>query len=214
MNKIKKILGILVVAAGCAVAMPGTAEAAAINPIMLTDGDITQTVNGVDFTIRKDYNHPYVEYTAAYGSKYNRQLVVEMVITNHSGKAFNYTAYLAAADANGKALVNSNNLAAAQFGTIENNASATVQVIYLLTKDNDVNTFTLSYQHMDYSAAYFADMNAYLNGAMTVTDVALRHPSTMVTFTVNYPMQQPGVGGANRKSAIRGSVLGGTTTSK
>lgn len=183
------------------------ANAATITPIMMTQGDITTTVNGVTFTVRKDYNHPYVEYTSAYGDQYNRQLVVEMTITNNTGRAFNYTAYMTAVDANGRQLVNADSLAAARFGTVENGASATLVTTYLLTKANDVSAFTLGYQHMDYSNAYFADMNAYLAGGLSATDLALRYPQTPVILTVNYPMQQPGVGGADRRSAIKGSIL-------
>lgn len=211
---IREMLGIMVVAVGCAVAMPQNAEAATITPIMITDGNVTQTQNGVTYSVRKDYNHPYVEYTSAYGDRYDRQLVVEVTITNHTGKAFNYTAYMTAADANGQQLVNANALAAGTFGTIQNGASVTLQSIFLLTKANDVTTFTLGYQHMDYSSAYIADMNLYANGLLSAADLASRYPQTPVTLTVNYPMQHPGVGGANRRSAIRGSVSSGTTSSK
>lgn len=208
----KRILGILVVAAGCALAAPQQTEAATFTPIMMTEGNVTQTVNGVTFSVRKDYNHPYVEYTSAYGDKYNRQLVVELTIANHTGKAFNYTALLTATDANGRQLVNADSLAAARFGTVENGASATVVATYLLTKANDVTTFTLGYQHMDYSNAYFADMNAYLAGGLSAADLASRYPQTPVTLTVNYPMQHPGVGGADRKSAIRGSITSASSS--
>lgn len=153
-------------------------EAAAITtPILITDGDVTQTAGGVTYTVRKDHNHPYVEYTSAYGDQYDRQMVVEMTITNQSGAAIGYMAYLAAADCKGQALVNADPLAPYRIGILENGESATVLQIYLLTKDDDVTTFTLCY------------------------------PPTSIYMTVNYPMQQPGVGGADRKSAIRGAVI-------
>lgn len=207
MKKIKYLIIAALVGAGLAVAaVPQEASAATLNPIMLTQGDYTQTVDGVEFTVRKDLNHPYVEYTNAYGTGYNRQMVVDMTITNHSGKAFNYTAYTTAVDANGAPLVNADSLAAAKFGTLKDGESATVLAVFLLTSKNNVNTFTMGYQHMDYSAQYLADMNAYLAGTMTAAEVAIKYPQTPVIFTVNYPFQQPGVGGADARSAVKGSI--------
>lgn len=170
----------------------GTAQNAyavsAGSPILITQGNVETTLNGVTYSVRKDYNHPYVKYTSAYGDQYDRQLVVEVTFTNQSGAPIGYQAYMAATDANGKELVNADPQAPLRVGILENGASASVMQFYLLTKENDVSTFTLSY------------------------------PATAVSLTVDNPVQKPGVGGANRKSAIRGSVTSGaaatTTTSK
>lgn len=178
MKRIQHILAAGLAAFMLAAVAPQQAEAAAITaPILLTEGNVEQTVNGVTYSVRKDYNHPYAEYTSAYGDQYDRQLVVEMTITNQSGAAIGYMAYMSAADVNGKALVNADPLAPYRIGILENGASVTVLQMYQLTKENDITSFTLCY------------------------------PPTAVYLTVNYPMQQPGVGGADRRSAIKGSVL-------
>lgn len=208
----KRMIASLLLTVLVAFGVTQNVNAAAITPIMITDGNVTQSVSGVTFSVRKDYNHPYVEYTSAYGNGYNRQLVVELTITNQTGKAFNYTAYMTATDANGLQLVNANPLAASTFGTLANGASTTIQSIFLLTKANDVSTFTLGYQHMDYSSAYLTDVNLYASGLLSAVDFASRYPQTPVVLTVNYPMQHPGVGGADRKSAIRGSITSASSS--
>ncbi len=183
---INAVLAITAMTAACIFLAPQVVEAKGIMPVILTQGNYTQTVNGVTFTLRHDYAHPYYQFTDAYAG-YNRMLVINMQIKNGTNKPFNYTALANAYDANRKQLANSNALAAAEFGVVEPGKTVEVTNVYLLKKTDNVFTYSYTYNHMDYSASYFNDMNLYLSGALTLADLQARYQPVPVTFNLTNP---------------------------
>lgn len=179
-----------VAAAGSFAATPSDVKAAGITPYFLTVSDLEEkTTDGVSFKVRRDYAHPYVIRSASHGDAYNRVLVVEMTIINSSSRTFNYTAYTEATDAAGRALVNAEPLAACEFGTLEPGKSANVVARFLLKKGDDVSSFRFVYQHLDYSAQYLADMNAWSLGQLPIETIAAKYVPEPVSFTIVNPKQ-------------------------
>ncbi|WP_130836560.1 hypothetical protein [Lachnoclostridium sp. Marseille-P6806] len=165
-------------------------HAAGITPYFLTvQNEVVKTPDGVMFQLRRDFAHPYVIRSENHGRDYNRVLVVELTILNNSGRMFNYTAFTSAADAAGKPLQNAEPLAACEFGTLENGKAANIVARFLLKKENDVSSFHIGYQHMDYSAQYLADMDAYSLGQLPLEEIAAKYAAVPVSFTVTNPKQ-------------------------
>lgn len=165
-------------------------HAAGITPYFLTvQNEEVKTPDGVVFRLRRDFAHPYVIRSENHGRDYNRVLVVELTILNNSGRTFNYTALSSATDASGKTLQNAEPMAACEFGTLENGKAANIVARFLLKKENDVSSFRISYQHMDYSAQYLADMNAYSLGQLPLEEIAAKYVPVPVSFTVTNPKQ-------------------------
>lgn len=177
----------IVLAAGMLLApfTSGNVCAATITPIYLTDGDITRTVGGVTYTVRHDITHPVVSRTSAWGDAYNRLLTIYLYVTNNSGAPLTYSVLTGCTDASGALLVNADPLAAAKFCTIENGKSGAVVAQFLAMPSDNLSSVTFSYNHMNYSQDYINDMNLYVNGQMTLEQVALRHPATPLYFPIN-----------------------------